>query len=328
MEARPGPSGRREDAAVVICAYTLDRWDDLRAAVASVQAQSPPPQQIIVVIDHNEALRQRAEREIEGVVVVANRHTPGVAGGRITGARLVTAPFIVFLDDDAIAEPGWLDALLKENENFQILGVGGHIEPLWREPPPSWFPFEFNWVVGCTYAGMPIYDGQVRNVISSNMSVRTEVFRRVGNFATKLGHRAAGGAVIGVVAESCEDTEFCIRASRLHPGGVWMHCPAARVRHVVPPQRTTWRYFVRRCGMEGTAKAVMTGLTGTRDGLRSERRYTFFLVGAVWRYLLKGEFRRAAAVCAGFSITVAAYARARLARAMVRQNLAETMPVS
>jgi hypothetical protein len=97
---------------------------------------------------------------------------------------------------------------------------------------------------------------------------------RAGGFASKLGRREAGGAIIGSVAESCEKTEFCIRAARLHPGGMWIHCGKARVLHVGTRQRTTRRYFIRRCRMEGTAKAILTGLTGTQDGLGSERRYT------------------------------------------------------
>src|SRR5262249_21384986 len=153
-----------------------------------------------------------------------------------------------------------------------VLGAGGYIEPLWAAPPPSWFPVEFNWVVGCTYRGMPVRNNRVRNVIGANMSVRTDVLRRSGGFASELGRRDGGAAVMGV-AESCEETEFCIRAARLHPGGVWAYCPEARVRHSVSAQRMTWGYFVRRCRMEGKAKAVLTGLAGTRDGLGSERRY-------------------------------------------------------
>ena len=313
------PKGVRamSDVSVVICAYTLDRWDDLNAAIASVRTQSYPAREIFVVIDGNEALRERAEREIDGVMVIANTKTAGLSGGRMTGAELASTPIIVFLDDDAVAEQNWLERLVEAFEDARVLGAGGHIEPLWRKPPPSWFPPEFNWIVGCTYAGMRVRDGQVRNLIGANMAVRADVIRGTG-FASQLGRREGGGAVIGMVAESCEETEFCIRASRVFPGGIWLYCPQARVRHVVPAQRTTWRYFVRRCRMEGTAKAVLTGLTGSRDGLGSERRYVLTLVRSLLRYICTGKLGRAMAVCAGLAITTGAYGRARLARAMMR----------
>jgi hypothetical protein len=168
-------------------------------------------------------------------------------------------------------------------------------------------------LVPCTYVGMPQNDGRVRNLIGANMSVRAEVLRRAGGFASKLGRREAGGAIIGSVAESCEETEFCIGAARLHPGGMWIHCEKARVLHVGTRQRTTWRYFVRRCRMKGTAKAVLTGPTGTRDGLGSERRYTRTLVVSILRHIVSGNLTRVATIFAGLTIT-AAYGRGRLAR--------------
>jgi hypothetical protein len=98
---------------------------------------------------------------------------------------------------------------------------------------PSWFPGEFGWVVGCTYAGMHVRDGRIRNPIGANMSVRADVLRRAGGFTSDLGRRKLGFSVsgrarIGGNAESCEETEFCIRTARLHPGGYWAYRPGAR----------------------------------------------------------------------------------------------------
>lgn len=305
------------DVSVVICAYTVDRWLDLNAAIASVREQTYPAREVFVVVDDgNEALQRLVEREIEGVTVVVNTK-PRLSGARMSGAELATAPIIVFLDDDAIADRTWLAHLVETFRDARVLGAGGYIDPLWRRPPPSWFPPEFNWIVGCTYEGMPVYNGQVRNLLGANMAVRAEVIRRSGGFSAGWGGGStrpgghAGGSV-GVIAEACEETEFCIRASRLFPGGVWLYCPQARVRHVVPAHRTTWRYFVRRCWMEGTAKAVLAGLTGSRDGLRSERQYVLTLARSVMRYIVTWHPRRAFAICLGLVITTFAYGRARL----------------
>ncbi|HEX5452745.1 MAG TPA: glycosyltransferase family 2 protein [Stellaceae bacterium] len=311
------------EASIVICAYTLDRWDDINAAVGSVRNQTTPPREILLVIDGNEALRARAAAEIAGVTVAANAGTPGLSGARMTGAALASAPVIAFLDDDAIADPDWLAELLAPYQDENVLGVGGYIEPLWVAPPPGWFPAEFNWVVGCTYKGMPVRQGRVRNAIGANMSVRADVLRRAGGFATKLGRRE-GRLLAKGIAESCEETEFCIRTTRLHPGGYWIYSPTARVRHKVPAARTSWAYFVRRCRMEGTAKAVLTGLAGSGDGLESERRYTMGLVRAVFRELaaaLAGDpsaAGRAGAIGSGLAITAIAYLRTRIGRALMR----------
>lgn len=308
------------EASVVICAYTLDRWDELNAAVHSVRAQTHPACEVFVVVDGNEELRRRAAAEISGVTVVANAGAPGLSGGRMTGAGLATSPVIAFLDDDAVADENWLAELLKAYADPRVLGAGGHIDPWWRGPPPAWFPPEFNWVVGCTYRGMQIADGRLRNMIGANMSVRADVLRRAGGFEPKLGRLAE-------ISGTCDDTEFCIRAARLHPGGVWVYCPKARVRHVVPVHRATWRYFAHRCRMEGNAKAVLTRLTGTKDGLGSERRYVLsVLPRALLREIgaaLRGRreaLGRVGAICAGLTITSLAYLRMRVTRAMVRER--------
>jgi glycosyltransferase involved in cell wall biosynthesis len=316
------------EASVVICAHTLDRWDELNRAVGSVRTQTLAPREIVVVVDNNEALRKRAAREIAGVTVLPNTKEPGLSGGRMTGAEHTTAPVIAFIDDDAVADPRWLEELLDAYRDPAVLGAGGPVEPLWQAPPPSWFPGEFHWVVGCTYAGMHVRHGRIRNPIGANMSVRADVLRRAGGFTSDLGRRklgfsVTGRAMVGGKAESCEETEFCIRAARLHPGGYWAYRPGARVHHAVPVQRTTWRYFVHRCLVEGTAKAVLTNLAGSKDGLGAEGRYVREVlpraVASDLRAALRGQAgaaRRAGAIVAGLALTAFAYAKTRLSGAV------------
>jgi glycosyltransferase involved in cell wall biosynthesis len=315
------------EASVVICAHTLDRWDELNRAVESVRNQTRAPREILVIVDNNEPLRERAAREIEGVSVLANAREAGLSGGRMTGAECATAPVICFLDDDAAADPHWLEELLDAYEDPAVLGAGGPVEPLWRAPPPAWFPDEFRWVVGCTYAGMHVRAGRIRNPIGANMSVRADVLRRAGGFTSDLGRRklgfsVSGRAAFGGKAESCEETEFCIRAARLHPDCYFAYRPGARVHHAVPVQRMTWSYFVHRCLIEGDAKAVLAGLAGSRDGLGAEGRYVReVLPRAVIRNLMAalrgrtGAARRAGAIVAGLALTAFAYARTRFGAA-------------
>ena len=57
---------------VVICAYTEDRWDDLVDAVASSLAQTHRPAEVVVVIDHNDAMLLRARMTLSGAIVLGN----------------------------------------------------------------------------------------------------------------------------------------------------------------------------------------------------------------------------------------------------------------
>ena len=55
-----GQASPRFSVSVVICAYAERRFEALREAVTSVAAQARPADQLVVVIDHNAALLQRA----------------------------------------------------------------------------------------------------------------------------------------------------------------------------------------------------------------------------------------------------------------------------
>jgi glucosyl-dolichyl phosphate glucuronosyltransferase len=308
-----GPPAARPAFAVIICAYTLDRWQEIVAAVGSVCRQTLPPLEVLVVIDGNSQLLERARAELEEgpVRVVPNHYRDGLSGARQTGAELATAPLLAFLDDDAVAEPEWLQELAPAYDDPQALGAGGVVEPLWQAREPRWLPPELYWIIGCTYAGMPVHDGRIRNPIGANMSVRAEVLARAGTFETSLGRIDRGGSVMG----SAEETEFCIRAARMHPGGYWAYRPRARVRHSVPASRATLAYFAHRCDVEGTAKADLIDLAGGEQGLASERAYTRSVLPRAFvrelRAALHGRpegLERAAIVVLGLALTARAYA--------------------
>lgn len=300
---------------VIICSYTLARWDDLERAVASAQNQTLPAHEVIVVIDGDVELKRRADQRLKGATVLMNTHPPGLSGARQTGADHASGAILVFLDDDAIADDDWLEQLLVAYEDPNVLGVGGLIEPLWREPAPRWFPAEFNWVVGCTYAGMPVKTTRIRNPIGANMSVWASVLSSAGAFDSRLGRTDGRKGLYG----TAEETEFGIRTTAAHPGRYWVYRPQARVHHVVSAERATWRYFLRRCLVEGRAKAVLAGVTGPRDGLESERIYArSVLPRAVARGIgeaLRGDsggLARAGAIVTGLGVTTLAYARTRI----------------
>ncbi len=177
---------RVRQISVVICAYTEKRWDDLNAAVDSVIKQSHPASDIVLVIDHNPALFERAQKafahlstERTKVVITQNTQLRGLSGARNTGIEQSCGDIVAFIDEDAMAAPDWLARMSAAYDDPNIMAAGGSIAPLWLTGKPSWFPDEFNWVVGCTYRGMPESRTPIRNLIGCNMSVRREVFDAV-----------------------------------------------------------------------------------------------------------------------------------------------------
>ncbi len=297
-----------ESIAVILCAYTQDRWSDLLAAVSSVRQQTLAPTEIIVVIDHNPALLQQAQEQLTDVVVVENREARGLSGARNSGIAQAKSAYIAFLDDDAVAEPDWLMLLCQELADPRVLGCGGTVAPLWLEREPAWLPPEFLWVVGCTYAGVPTTVSPVRNPIGASMCFRRTVFEGVGGFRHGIGR-------VGTRPVGCEETELCIRASQHWSQALFLYQPAARVLHRVPRQRATWRYFRARCYAEGLSKAFVARHVGAQASLSSERSYTSrTLPAGVLRNLSAALFHRegagwgrAAAICAGLGVTLTGY---------------------
>ncbi|MFD4439521.1 glycosyltransferase [Nocardia sp. NPDC058519] len=263
----PDYGGRSDQlsVSVVVCSYAEERWDTLVLAITSVKAQSRPAEEIVVVIDHNTALLDRA-RALPGVTVVPNRNVSGLSGARNTGTAVSTGDIVVFLDDDAFADADWLAELAAPYADPAVLGVGGLVTANWLTARPSWFPPEFDWVVGCTYRGMATGRAAVRNMIGANMSFRRELLVESGGFHTDLGR-------VGARPLGCEETELCIRLQRGHPDGVHLYEPAARVWHSVPGTRATWSYFRSRCYSEGLSKARVSVLAGSDQALASEWSY-------------------------------------------------------
>src|ERR1700685_559705 len=100
LEFRPSVDDR-PTVTVVVCAYTELRWDLLVQAVESVRAQHVPPDQCVVVVDHNDLLLRRARSSLPAdVEVVANGATRGLSGARNTGIAHSTGEIVAFLDDD------------------------------------------------------------------------------------------------------------------------------------------------------------------------------------------------------------------------------------
>ncbi len=299
---------------VIICAYTEKRWNDLVDVVGSVRKQTLPPREIIVVIDHNPALLERAKEQFPGVMVLENVHPQGASGSRNSGMARASGEFLAFIDDDAIASPDWLEKMMDDYTDASVMGVGGKIVPRWDVPPPKWFPEEFNWVVGCSYRGLPTVKTPIRNLISCNMSIRREVIDTIGGFQVGIGR-------VETFPVGCEETELCIRALQRHPGRVLLFDPAVLVSHHVPEVRVKAKYFFSRCFLEGYSKALISQFIGSKDGLSSERSYTFRtlpagVVRGIWdviRHFDGSGLGRAAAIITGLAATTWGYLRGQWA---------------
>jgi len=326
------PDGTALRISVVICVFTEKRWDDILAAVGSVRAQRHVPYEIIISVDHNQDLYERLKAELPDVVVIENAEGRGLSGGKNTGATRARGDVIAYLDDDAVADAGWLATFAEGYRDPAVMGVGGRTLSLWPGSPtarelqvalpaehaeqgvrPGWFPEEFDWTVGGTYRGM--VPGPVRNVLGGNASFRRDAFEIAGGFHTGIGRTHHKDRPLG-----CEETEFCIRIRQRRPSTVLLYDDRAVIWHRVPEIRTRLRYFRQRCYAEGLSKALVAAEVGTADGLSNERAHAFkTLPRGAARGLgdaVRGDgsgLGRAGAITLGLGCTAWGYAVGRLA---------------
>jgi glucosyl-dolichyl phosphate glucuronosyltransferase len=304
-------------ATVIVPAYTLDRWDLLCQAVESVLTQTRPPLELILPIDHNAELLERCRRTWGGPVadgavpvhVVANRfdQDDGGAGAHVrahgskrrfgagwarnTAAELAKGDILVFLDDDAWADPDWLEHLLAPYDgDTAVVAVGGAPLPAYETGRPAWFPWNFDWVFGCAYEGMPESLAPLGHLIGANMSVRRAAFEEIGGFHSI----------------DFDDLDLCMRVAAARPEEPLLFEPRAVVHHYVPAQRVEWRYFWRRCFYVNREKVEAFADMGEAANIRAEqafvRRALTTQVTAEGRALVRGDLdglRRLGAMAVG-----------------------------
>jgi GT2 family glycosyltransferase len=301
-------TGHNVTVSVVICAYTELRWHDLTRAVNSLHQQTHPPNEIIVVIDHNPSMLERVRTEISGVLTIPSTELKGASGAKNSGIAKAKSEWIAFLDDDAEAEPHWLESLLTTClTHTDAMGVGGWVVPKWAASQPKWLPEEFYWVIGASYRGLPTTIAPVRNLFAGCMCLHRSVFEQVGGFRTEIGP-------LGKRPINCEETELCIRAAQKLPKRQFYLNPAARIHHNTPNERTTWAYFKKRCYSEGLAKALVTRFVGANAALSAERNHVLktLPMGIVNGLgdAIRGDiygFVRAMMIVIGLGVTTAGY---------------------
>jgi glycosyltransferase involved in cell wall biosynthesis len=164
--------------------------------------------------------------------------------------------YILFIDDDAIAEPDWAAEMLAEMGRRQLDVACGMVLPQWCQEPPRWLGPRL-------YVRLAVHDPQLaaasiaeldkmNNYFSANVGFRRSALDTFGNFRQDLG-------VVGSNPMSGEDTELFARI--LAGGGAVGLAPRARVHHVISPERMRRSYLRRKSHAFGYGSAIAGGRT-------------------------------------------------------------------
>jgi len=341
-----------QTVSVIICCYTMERLNDIREAMNSVLNQTLEPCEIILSVDHNKELYQTLKLNIEPrtlnlepqIRTVLNTGVEGLSETRNVGIRAASGDIVAFIDDDAVAEPDWLENLVKpfrltQSTQGTVVAVGGQAIPLWLSGSrPSWFPEELDWIVGCTYKGLPVETlnlepgtlnlelrtenlepgtlnlelRTIRNVPGCNMAFEKEIFDKVGGFRSEMG-------ALRETPRGGEEANLCLRIKHQMPDALILYRPNALIHHKVPPRRLKLKYVARRSYNEGFYKSIVEKLSPKptpsiqqTQALSTESSYLRYLLftsipGRLRRFYKRGVLLQAGAIMTTIVATGAGY---------------------
>jgi GT2 family glycosyltransferase len=306
---------------VVVCTHLESRYDQLLACLSSLAQQTHRPSEVVVVVDGCEEVSARLARRSGPEAVVTLPVNRGLSTARNIGVSQVSTRWVAFLDDDAVAEPTWLEHLVRVCEERGTAGASGWSEPVFPAGvTPRWFPEELLWTVGCSYRGLPTRTGLVRNVFGGCALLLRELFDVVGGFDATLGRQATGFG-------GGEEADFCLRASAADQSATFAHVPDAVIRHRVPGERARVRYVLARCHSDGASKGRIA--RSSRSALGSERAFVTSVPAGALRHLRAGRPDAAAVLLLGVAAAAAGYLRARVTpRRPVRRSSSRPAPES
>lgn len=282
---------------VAICIATAGRPDEivrLLESLASVRVPSGTEVRIIIV--DNGPLQEIYEAQqlvvrLKFPTLVLSETRPGIPFARnalVNSALETDADLVVFLDDDEVVGPGWLDHLFRAFLAHRADVVAGPVVPSFPRNAPSWA------VKSGVYERTRYPTGtRLEWAATGNTLVSREVFERVKPWFQPRLARSGGS-----------DFEFFQRAAEA--GAVIVWCDEAVAHEYVPADRATLKWFLRR--------TLRTGSVRGAEYRRSEHQ------GAGWHMSMRAV-RAAAVVLAASSLAVLELPRGWLALRRVRQAL-------
>lgn len=199
----------------------------------------------------------------------------GLTPARLAGIAAAFSSVLVFVDDDNVLSPDYLEEALKLMESEPRVGAaGGIIEPEYETPPKAWTGPYLNLLGIRDFGNRPMRALVYNQVgpwepIGAGMVIRKEVADYYARIARDPLRRSLDrrGSSLG----SCGDTDMARCAPEL--GYYLAYQPQLKMTHLIPAFRLKYSYFLRLCrSLKRTGILLDRIRTGRPAPLRSPLR--------------------------------------------------------
>lgn len=250
-------------------------------ALAAIEADAPDAPRALVTsgLPENEVDAHRAAAR--GWKVLAEPR-PGLSHARNRAlAWAEEDDVLAFIDDDAVADPGWHEALQRrwDEAPSTVACIGGPIRPRFDAEPPPWLSAQILPALTLLDRGTEERDLDPHNeeaVYGANISFRVGPLRDVGGFDAAWGH---SGKRIYFGEEDQAQRALADAGYRTR------YVPDAGVLHVIAPERLTRRSFMQRRYAFGKA----LGARGGRSRALAARQTATAIAGTVIAALQRND---------------------------------------
>jgi GT2 family glycosyltransferase/glycosyltransferase involved in cell wall biosynthesis len=245
--------GRGETAlSAIICTY--NRYDLLPGAIDSLVQQDIPAGLLEIIVVDNSPDQAGAARFGQRYAGLSNltyivEPKPGLSNARNIGTAAALGRIVAFIDDDARACQSWAKELLNAHAAFdgQAGVVGGPIAPRWTDEKPAWLGKPLLGYLSLVDLGHELRELSAGEWLAGcNISFDREALIAAGGFSTRLGRTGSGSTLL-----SNEETELSERVRAI--GKLVIYAPKAVVEHVIPPERLTQSWFLRRAAWQAVS---------------------------------------------------------------------------
>jgi len=244
-------------ASVILCAHN-PREEYLRRVLDGLRAQTVPPNQWeLLLVDNGSQLPLSGCFDLSWHPLARHirEENLGLTPARLRGIRESGADTLVFVDDDTVLAPDYLEQALMVRSLWPFVGVwGGNCVPEYAVPLPSWVgdqTWRLTVVEVKTDVWSNLREGFLTIPVGAGMCVRKNVCLRFLARCDNAASRSLGRR--GTSLSGYEDVELAHCALDLGLGTG--KSSRLRLTHLIPASRLTLDYFVRHA--EGDAMSMM-----------------------------------------------------------------------